>query len=401
MKACTLFLVLVLFAIVVVVAKGDRVFQLNVEYPGEKVALGTSLYVRGDGLGLRWDEGQQLERVSSDLWQMRFNVSARDTAPGAPLLQLKVLFADQIWSIGANFQFNVSSSNSGGQGGVFGATVFPFFFTSAGHYEYIYNVQSPQGLYSPRNVVVYLPPSYAENTRKVYADVMLMHDGQNLFNVSTSAFGSWQCQDTINALVVQGSMRELVIVGVDNTPDRTDEYTYSYDKSVGGGGDGDEYLDFLEQTVLPIVGARYPRVNVASPGIGGSSLGGLISCYAAYTRPAAWPIGMCMSSSFWWNDEDFLATIMSKYPSPVGHAIVYLDSGNSPKPDGDDVLQTKAVRDRFEAQGFTLGTDLFYYLDNGGSHNERSWGRRFHVPMTDLYPPTTTILNYFVSKPKL
>jgi hypothetical protein len=54
-----------------------------------------------------------------------------------------------------------------------------------------------------------------------------MHDGQNLFNASTSAFGvAWMCQDTVNVQVVEGNMREIIIVGVDNVgADRTYEYT--------------------------------------------------------------------------------------------------------------------------------------------------------------------------------
>jgi len=51
-------------------------------------------------------------------------------------------------------------------------------------------------------------------------------------------------------------MDEIIIVGVDNTPDRIDELTYSYDSTVPGGGKGDLYLDFIETTVLPIIEVR-------------------------------------------------------------------------------------------------------------------------------------------------
>lgn len=57
-----------------------------------------------------------------------------------------------------------------------------------------------------------------------------MHDGQNLFDPATAFLGqAWMCQDTVNPLITQGSMREILIVGVYNTEDRIDEYTYSYD----------------------------------------------------------------------------------------------------------------------------------------------------------------------------
>jgi predicted alpha/beta superfamily hydrolase len=153
------------------------------------------------------------------------------------------------------------------------------------------SIYSPQ-LNNTRDVIVYTPPSYYENTLKEVQNVLIMHDGQNLFNDSTSFAGiSWRCQDTVNEQVVEGNMEEVLIVGVYNTPDRLDEYTYSYDpcyqknllgQCVGGGGKGDLYLDFLVETLQPWVAPqfRFPPSDRANFGILGSSLGGLISCYA-------------------------------------------------------------------------------------------------------------------------
>ena len=62
-------------------------------------------------------------------------------------------------------------------------------------------------LNNSRTVSLYFPPSYYDNPLKQY-DVLIMHDGQNLFNDSQAAFGtSWHVQDTINSLIVKGSMR--------------------------------------------------------------------------------------------------------------------------------------------------------------------------------------------------
>jgi len=85
-----------------------------------------------------------------------------------------------------------------------------------------------------------------------------MHDGQNLFNDSTSFAGvAWECQDTVDIQVYSGDMEEIIIVGVDNTNDRTNEYTYSRDPSQGTGGKGDLYLNFLESTVIPLIRSQY------------------------------------------------------------------------------------------------------------------------------------------------
>jgi hypothetical protein len=248
-------------------------------------------------------------------------------------------------------------------------------------------------------------------------------------------------------------------VGVDNTDGRIFEYTYSVDPTVGQGGGADLYLDFLEQTVLPLVQtlfrvqappAAQPNVGGARWGILGSSLGGLLSCYAGWTRPMVYGLAGCMSSSFWWNDEDFNSTVLPSGaggPAPYPPVIeFYLDSGNAGT-DDDDVNQTLTVRNSMHALGFPYGPTagganasllaggtaaaaarraasanaqaaglvrgpsradgqakaaglnaspvaerlLGYYLDEGGQHGEAWWGQRFWVPMTFAYPPAVAL----------
>jgi len=212
-----------------------------------------------------------------------------------------------------------------------------------------------------------------------------MHDGQNLFNDSTSFAGrSWRCQNTVDSLINQGEMDELIIVGIDNTNGRMDEYTYSKDAQYGG-GKGDFYLDFIESTIIPIVKDNY-RIDssVNKYGILGSSLGGLISCYAGWRRNIYNKAG-CMSSSFWWNNSDFKNVILSRYQVP-SNITFYLDSGDQGSTQ-DGMKDTVDVRNVMQQKGFTLDKNLFYYLDKGGAHNEASWGNRFWAPMISLYPP--------------
>lgn len=139
--------------------------------------------------------------------------------------------------------------------------------------------------------MLYLPPSFTENTLKRYEDVLVMHDGNNLFGTlqceSCCPFGCWNLElQALDPLIVEGGMREIIVVGVFNTANRTSEYTYSQDPEEGG-GNGDRYLDFLQHTLLPAVLQAFPRVSPRDGRVGllGSSLGGLISCYAGWTRP--------------------------------------------------------------------------------------------------------------------
>lgn len=95
-------------------------------------------------------------------------------------------------------------------------------------------------------MIVYMPASYKENTLKVYDNLLIMHDGQNLFDPNTAFMGqAWMVQNTVDSLIAQGAIEDMVIAGIYNTADRMEEYTYSFDAEEGFGGKGDVYLDFL------------------------------------------------------------------------------------------------------------------------------------------------------------
>eukprot|EP01130_Rhizamoeba_saxonica_P002621 TRINITY_DN1238_c0_g1_i1.p1 TRINITY_DN1238_c0_g1~~TRINITY_DN1238_c0_g1_i1.p1 ORF type:complete len:284 (-),score=33.79 TRINITY_DN1238_c0_g1_i1:60-911(-) len=280
--------------------------------------------------------------------------------------------------VGQNAIFEVENTS-------FTVDIYPFFYTSKGTYLVYSNIYS-QELNNYRDIVIYTPPSYNENPYKSYP-LLIMNDGQNMFNDSTAFQGlSWNCSNTLDYLVITGGMKEIIAVGVYNTKDRLDEYTYSYDSEVGGGGNGDKYLDFVVSTVIPtskkFVDNRIKegRENVA---IMGSSLGGLISCYALWTRSEHFGQAACMSSSFWWNDEDFNAKILN-LPQPKYPITIYVDSGNAGN-SNDGVVQTKQVFQHLNKLGYIEDVNLYYYVDQGASHSEYYWGKRFYIPMVYLY----------------
>ncbi|KAH3743721.1 alpha/beta hydrolase [Pelomyxa schiedti] len=357
---------------------GSVSVTVTAHYP----SLVGSMWLRGDSCGLSWDKGLSMSRVSGEeAWALAIKCTSNTT------LQIKVLVGDSTWQIGANSIFNIQESTSQ-------LDVYPWFYTKNGVYQYIRNVISPQ-LHNKRDLVIYTPPSFYENTLKTYKNVLVMHDGQNLFNASTSYLGiAWQCQDTVDSLVNSGDMEEIIIVGVDNTDDRNNELTFRYDTTEGFGGKNQMYLDFIEQTVLPLVNSTFSgrlAYTRTSLGILGSSFGGITSCFGCWTRSEVYGRCGCMSSTFSWADEAFLNHILQA-SIPQHSLTIYLDSGdtgeNLPAPTGDhdDMQQTIDVRNRLEELGWILGDDLFYYLDIGGQHNEYYWGQRFWIPMTDLYP---------------
>lgn len=273
---------------------------------------------------------------------------------------------------GPNHVFNIPTSSSSGS-----TTLWPSFHPSINAIVDTAPIKSAYLTYS-RKLSIYYPISYFDNPYKQY-ELLLMHDGQNLFDPSKAAFGvAWMCQNTTNRLIVEGKIREIIIVGIWNTQERNTEYTYSYDPEEKFGGKGDKYLDFIEKELLPRLKTNElsGRIDNSKPvSIGGSSLGGLISCYATYTRPKVFQNSICMSSSFWWNSEDFLGKVIPSQPYSPSTKI-YVDSGDS-GPSSDSKNQTLRVYAALKSKGYSEGNNIFYYLDKGGQHSEAYWARRF------------------------
>ena len=368
-----MWLMMMMMMVVVVVCGmtvGTNGLTVNVHYPASNLKTGSTLFVRGDGCGLDWKKGKELAYSGKDMWTGEVSC---DDGKG---LGFKVLVDDEVWEIGANNEAAASASK---------VSVTPWFFTSQGVYEYVNNVYSKE-LKNTRNIVTYLPPSYYENPYKKEYPVIFAQDGQNLFNASTSFAGvAWECQTTLDELIVEGRMPELIMVGIDNTADRMAEYTWCKDGAYGG-GKAELYLDWVESTVMPLMGEHYripAELGPDNTAILGSSLGGLLSCYAGFTRPSVYGKAICMSSSFWWADFAFGSQVMVDTSPPPKSLPFYLDVGTGEPQSMQDGFQQ--VGTHFEAIGWVNGTNLFTYLAPGGHHDEASWGARFWVPMLDLY----------------
>jgi hypothetical protein len=111
---------------------------------------------------------------------------------------------DKTWQIGCNDIVFLPAADST-------VTLYPFFYTYNGQYKVTKNIAPPPGSdILARPLVIYTPPSYYENTYKPQKNVLIMQDGQNLFDDKTSFAGlSWHCQDTVDQLVVQGRMEVI------------------------------------------------------------------------------------------------------------------------------------------------------------------------------------------------
>jgi predicted alpha/beta superfamily hydrolase len=368
------------------------VVKIYIKYPDIKILK--PFTIRGEGLpGLSWDHGLELDHLEDNLWGIEiYNI----TVPKGLNIQFKTLLKDQLWQQGGNFEIDIIKSGNNA------FTYYPWFRATSGTIKVYDNMHSSE-LNNTRSVAIYLPPKYFENPFSVIKNVLLMNDGNNIFNLTCPTCcpnGCWFCGETLDELIINGIIRDdLLVAGVYNTALRMEEYTYSKDPQFGG-GKADLYLDFLESTIIPFIEKTFrvqqeqqvadnPNSNVMrdkySLGILGSSLGGLLSCYAGQTRSNVYKYAGCMSSSFWWNNKDFNSVILKNGTVKTkSSSIFYLDSGNE-GPGKDDEMETISVRNSMEMLGKKLNFNLFYYLDRGGSHNELFWGKRFFHPMVDFY----------------
>lgn len=205
--------------------------HIVVRYP--KANLQSSLIsIRGSGCGLTWNKGAILQQSGTDQWSV--DLTCTKSTP----VEVKIL-EDTNWMMGHNFMFTPTSDTPTTY------EIFPSFHPRINPVMDTSAVSSKL-LNNSRLCSIYYPPSYYDNPYKQYP-LLIMHDGQNLFEDSKSAFGAWHIQDTLNQMIPQGNIQELIVVGVWNTANRNNEYTYSYDKTEKFGGKGDLYLDFIEQ----------------------------------------------------------------------------------------------------------------------------------------------------------
>ncbi len=242
-------------------------------------------------------------------------------------------------------------------------------------------------LNAPRNVLVYLPPGYGLISERRYP-VLYMHDGQNLINPQ-DAFGGivWGVDETAQALILTNQIEPLIIVGIYNSGEkRIDEYTPV--KSAGGkmrgrGGNADAYGRMIIEELKPFIDKEYlTKPEREFTGLGGSSLGGLVSLHLGFKRPDIFSRLAVMSPSVWWAYNQIIretALIGERLPLRI-----WLDIGRK---EGTRIKhQVRALKEILLANGWQNGLDLAYFEFPEARHEESAWAARFGEVLKFLYP---------------
>ena len=241
-----------------------------------------------------------------------------------------------------------------------------------------------------RFVRVWLPPGYhdLENSGRRYP-VFYINDGQNLFEASSSFTGvEWQVDETADRLIREGRVPPMIIVGLDNSGrDRIREYMPNRSMHpVIMRVRGHRYPQFLAKEIMPFMARNY---RVASgpenTGLGGSSLGALISLYTAIASPGLIGRLLLESPSLWASNRQILRDSrgVREWPERIFLAMGTAEVGR-PERDRSMVDDTREFASILRRAGLD-DKRLSFVIDEGARHHESEWARRFPDALSFLF----------------
>ena len=241
---------------------------------------------------------------------------------------------------------------------------------------------SPQ-LGRSRRIWACLPPDYWENPQKRYP-VVYMQDGQNLFDNPDALFGSWDADKAINRLFIQSTDRQTttpIMIGIENAgAHRITEYS-PWHNSVHGGGEGDQYLEFICKTLKPFVDQRLRTLPEREyTGIMGSSMGGLIAFCAAIEKPDVFGIAGVFSPSLWFSKNEIFHLAKNRKPDFPTKILLMAGQQESRDMVGDLLDLYETLLDAGHAEH-----NLHYDLHSDGAHSEWFWAREFEHALHWLF----------------
>nr|WP_240132611.1 alpha/beta hydrolase-fold protein [Shewanella sp. PS-2] len=268
----------------------------------------------------------------------------------------------------------------------------------------------PSAFVPPRNIDIWLPAGYDKQQR--YA-VLYMHDGQMLFDATTSwNKQEWQIDEVASRLIKAGKTQPFIVVGIDNAGEnRHSEYfpqqpfenlsqaqqtaLYQLQRTKNQAlfsqqVYSDRYLKFLVTELKPYIDSHYSvYTDAAHTFVMGSSMGGLISLYAISEYPHIFGGAACLSTHWPGTFEQqnnpippaFFNYMQQKLPDPSTHKL-YFDHGTATLDAWYPQLQAQADK-IIKAKGYTSQNWQSLTFE-GAEHSEHAWAARLDIPLIFL-----------------
>jgi predicted alpha/beta superfamily hydrolase len=266
------------------------------------------------------------------------------------------------------------------------------------------HAQFPSAKVRPRDVYVWLPPSYAAHPERRYP-VLYMHDGQCLFDPSSSlSHAEWGIDESMTQLIGDGLLSEAIIVGMANTGmTRSEEYVpqKALEGIVGTGNAMEErlrqdlakigtdlskvkpasnaYLSFIVGELKPFIDSTYrTRPGREDTLVAGSSLGGLISLYAICEYPDTFGSAACISTH-WTIGDGMMLDYLRRHGLPDARTHrIYFDFGTETLDAPYEGYQRQAD-ELMRKAGYSDGANWVSLKFQGANHSEGAWQLRAPV----------------------
>jgi predicted alpha/beta superfamily hydrolase len=229
-----------------------------------------------------------------------------------------------------------------------------------------------------RRIAALLPYDYNE-TGKHYP-VIYLQDGQNLFE-HRSPFGNWHVDHQLSMMAKKGTS-DVIVIAIDHAEkDRTREFSPP-DITKFGTSFGRQYARFMVETLKPYVDKNFRTLpDRHHTGIGGSSMGALISIYCGFIYPEVFGKMMIFSPALWVAPKIYFQAI--NFFNPYYTKIYLYAGGRESENMVPNVQRLRAALQRKGLDGSKIEFNLS--INPNGEHNEARWGEEFPKAVEWLY----------------
>jgi predicted alpha/beta superfamily hydrolase len=220
-----------------------------------------------------------------------------------------------------------------------------------------------------RRVWALLPHDYHQTNERY--PVMYLQDAQNLFN-EQSAYGNWEIDKKL-AVMAEYNIGKVIVIAVEHA-DKERVLEYNVGNTVLGQGQGKQYIRFLADTLKPFVDQHFrTKPERTHTGIGGSSMGGLVSIFSGLMYPEVFGKLMIFSPSLWVVPKIKLSFLDLYDPQDFR---VYLYAGGSES--ATMVDHVKKFRKRLlEKENYSDKMKVRLSINEHGKHTETYWSDEF------------------------
>jgi enterochelin esterase-like enzyme len=231
------------------------------------------------------------------------------------------------------------------------------------------------GLKPDRSVRLYLPHRLRPKNRPL----LVLFDGQNVFDDAPSFAGGWHAHEAVEALADRTA--PPVVVGIDHGNEERIAELSPFPVQ-GNHGRLESLLAWMRTFLVPhLVAEHAVTTDPRKIAVGGSSMGGLAALYGHLAYPNTFGAALAMSPSIWVAGRALIGWAHHRELDPSGR--VYLDAGGR---EGGG----KMLRDARELEGLLRARgegEVLFRADARGQHREADWRRRLPRALRFVFGP--------------